>query len=249
MLKLPLCLMGLMLALGSLSSAHAASGEALGVDPAAEARGANPRTLTVGEDIFIGDRIVTGGTGQVQILFSDRTELVVGPRSSLLIEDYLLREDGSAGRLVLDVLGGTYRFVTGGSRSDRYIIDTPTGQIGVRGTAFELFVTDRADYILTRQGRVIGCADGSGDCQVTRSKCEVMRINNREAEILGKPSDFDRDEREELEEWFPYAVNQTGLLRSFRIAGGNECFRDAPADGGGGSLVDIPFGDDGYESD
>src|SRR5690606_42119301 len=84
----------------------------------------------------IGDRVVTGPSGQVQILFSDRTELVVGPRSALLIEDYLLRNDGSAGKFAINALSGTFRFVTGGAPKDSYVIKTPTGTIGVRGTAF-----------------------------------------------------------------------------------------------------------------
>jgi len=61
-------------------AAMAASGTALGVDPAAQAeRRGTTETLVVGADIFIGDRVVTGPQGQVQIRFSDSTELVVGP--------------------------------------------------------------------------------------------------------------------------------------------------------------------------
>src|SRR5687768_10914002 len=83
----------------------AAAGSALGVDPAADAALNNEtRTLVVGSDIFIGDLVQTGPRGQVQIMFADNTELVVGPSSALLIEDYLLRNDGSAGKLAVDML-------------------------------------------------------------------------------------------------------------------------------------------------
>src|SRR5687767_5230573 len=99
-----------------LGPAAAASGKALGVNPAAEAeRRAQSHLLTVGSDILIGDRVVTGATGQVEVRFDDRTELVVGPSSSLLIEDYLLRADGSAGKLAINALAGSFRFVTGGA--------------------------------------------------------------------------------------------------------------------------------------
>ena len=65
-----------------------AAGSALGVDPAADATLNNEnRTLVVGSDIFIGDLVKTGPKGQVQILFADNTELVVGPSSALTIED------------------------------------------------------------------------------------------------------------------------------------------------------------------
>ena len=56
--------------------AIAASGTALDVDPDAriEAQSA-ARTLVVGTDVFIGDRISTDARGLVQIRFTDRTEL------------------------------------------------------------------------------------------------------------------------------------------------------------------------------
>src|SRR5687768_16406701 len=85
-----------LVALGLISltaPTFAASGKALGVDPAAAVETKiDSKTLTVGADIFIGDRVVTGAEGLVQIKFSDQTELVVGPNSALLIEDYLLRD-------------------------------------------------------------------------------------------------------------------------------------------------------------
>jgi hypothetical protein len=77
--------------------AQAATGTALGVDPAASLEtSATTRTLVVGDDIAIGDRIVTDAAGLVHVKFDDDTLLVVGPRSALVIEDYLLRADGSA---------------------------------------------------------------------------------------------------------------------------------------------------------
>ena len=94
MLKLVARVLSYVVFLTAASGALAdAAGSAQGVDPAAEARGGETRTLVVGADIFIGDRIVTGASGQVQILFSDSTKLVVGPRSALLM--FNVDEDGS----------------------------------------------------------------------------------------------------------------------------------------------------------
>ncbi|MBK8084251.1 MAG: FecR domain-containing protein [Devosia sp.] len=91
-----------------------ASGTALGVDPQAEAETSGIiRVLTVGADLNIGDVVRTGAKGQVQIKFSDQTELVVGPNSVLTIEDYLLRGDNSAGKAGHQRLAGTFRFATG----------------------------------------------------------------------------------------------------------------------------------------
>lgn len=219
--------------------AQAASGTALGVDPdAAARRAAETRRLIVGSDISIGERVITGTTGQVQIEFDDRTKLVVGPSSSLLIEDYLLREDGSAGKLALNALSGTFRFVTGGAPKDRYTIKTPTATIGVRGTAFELYVTKAWTYILMQQGAVTGCNSSGGDCLVLEARCEVGQISVGDAIVVGHADNVSGDDRQKLRQFFKYAVSQRPLMRKFHISGAERCMR-APAGGAGaGSLVD-----------
>lgn len=215
----------------------AASGTALGVDPAAEARAANEvRVLVVGDGVSIGERIVTGKTGQVQILFDDQTELVVGPSSSLVIEDYLLRNDGSAGKLAINALAGTFRFVTGGAPKDRYTIATPTGTIGVRGTAFELYVTPLWSYVLMQHGSIIGCND-EDDCVVTEAQCEVAQFSASEAILVGPSTRLANADRARLRQMFIYAYNQKPLLARFRIDQAERCLRRS-APQGGGSLVE-----------
>ncbi len=195
--------------------ADAATGTALGVDPAAslEANSA-PRTLVVGDDIAIGDRIVTDAGGLVQIRFDDDTLLVVGPHSALVIEDYLLREDGSAGRLAIDALAGTFRFVTGSAAKDRYEIALPSGTIGVRGTAFDLHVDPTKTRVLAYDGEVLMCATGQ-DCQPLRANCGIGQIDARSARRLG-PESQNRDSRF-FREAFPFAITQAGLLPAFRL--------------------------------
>lgn len=236
--------------LGAAGTANAASGTAMGVDPEAEARGAETRTLVVGADVFIGDRIVTGPRGQVQILFSDKTELVVGPRSALVIEDYLLRDDGSAGRMVLDALGGTFRFVTGGAPKDRYQINTPGGTISVRGTGLEIWVDWETGiaYVLVQQGAITGCSTG-GDCTPADNRCEVLQIATSGTDLLGGTGDITGELRDQLKDWFKYAVDQSNLERPFWIDGGLDCLRRDPPSGGGGSMIEQGPGGNGRGND
>ncbi|MEX0627034.1 MAG: FecR domain-containing protein, partial [Cucumibacter sp.] len=128
---------------GSPLPAEAAqlAGIAVEVDPNAVAALDNvPRGLEDGSDLFMGEQVVTTASGQVQIIFNDNTKMVVGPNSSLLIEEYLLRNDQTLSRFTINALGGTYRFITGDSDHNVYEIKTPTGTIGVRGTAFDFDV-------------------------------------------------------------------------------------------------------------
>jgi hypothetical protein len=253
MLKLACRLAILCFTLGA-TSAFAASGSALGVDPDADAERGNEKiTLTVGADLFIGDRVVTGPQGQVQILFSDKTELVVGPNSAMVLEDYLLRENGSAGKLAINALSGTFRFATGGAPKDRYIVETPTGTIGVRGTIYELFVTPQFFAAMVRDGTIIACPlgvpQGDPSCEIADDGCEVVQVEIDDALLLGNSQDITDERRTELKNWFQYVVDQSSLLRQFKVNDDDKCLRRASSGGGAPSLMDSVGNDDGYGYD
>jgi hypothetical protein len=217
-----------LVALGFLSfsgSALAASGKALGVKPAAAVETkSDTKTLTVGADVFIGDRVVTGADGQVQIKFTDQTELVVGPNSALLIEDYLLRQDDSAGKFAINALSGTFRFTTGRAPKDRYIIKTPTGTIGVRGTSLDFNSSSEETKVLLYHGQVILC-NLDKTCVTLDDTCELGAYDLGRSEILGRTDDFKGAAREDLKASFRYAQSQAPLLGAFRVEEAKECFQ------------------------
>ena len=220
----------LVLSLPSLAIA-AAAGSAKGVNPDADAlREGATQTLVVGSDIFIGDTVQTGPKGQVQILFADNTKLVVGPKSALKIEDYLIRNDGSAGKLAVDMLSGAFRFSTGDSAKTRYKIDTPTGTIGVRGTHFDVWVgllkLEPVTRILHYEGIVTFC-NLSGECQQLTDLCTLGEITS-EAKVLGNTNDTKGDERQALKSEFIYSENQAPLLRPFWFKNALDCLRKKP---------------------
>lgn len=216
------------IALGITGTQAEPSGEAVGVKPQAAAQMSSAtRTLVEGDDIFIGERIVTGKFGEVQIIFKDNTRLVVGPESALLIEDYLLREDGSAGKLAVNALNGTFRFITGNSAKDRYVINTPTGTIGVRGTIFELYIADLV-YILMQEGTTVNCpADGS-DCMILSGQCEYGIMGVSSTEVVGNTDGVEGDARDWIKEIFKYAQNQSPLYQQFKVSGSERCLRKPP---------------------
>ena len=203
----------------------AASGKALGVDPAASVETkVDTKLLTVGADISIGDRVVTGTKGQVQIKFSDQTELVVGPNSALLIEDYLLRNDDSAGKFAINALSGTFRFTTGRAPKDRYIIETPTGTIGVRGTSFDFNSSAQETKVLLYHGQVVLC-NLDDACVTLDDTCELGAYDLGKSEILGHTDDFKGADRDDLKASFKYAQSQAPLLGAFRVEEAKECFQ------------------------
>ena len=201
-----------------------ASGTALGVDQnATVATKAGTKVLEVGGDVFIGDTVATDANGLVELRFSDKTKLVVGPRSTLVIEDYLLREDGTAGKFAVNALSGTFRFITGGAPKDRYLITTPTGTVGVRGTEFDLNVFPDHMSLLLFHGAVILC-NLEKQCVTVDDSCEIGMTDFTEAKLLGITNEMTNQDREAMRSMFRYAESQGDLLGAFRLERARLCF-------------------------
>ncbi len=198
------------------SSAYAetVAGNAVAVRPNANL--SNPegtRPLVVGMDVAMGDRIRTDKAGEVQLVFSDETRLVVGPNSSLVIEAYLLRSSSRDNNFTVRALGGSFRMITGKSDKKAYKIKTPAATIGVRGTSF--------DFTVGRNGRTglllySGSAElcGGGGCRMVSGYCSLAETGrNQGVRVLDETGERNAAIREN----FRYAVSQQNLRRDFRL--------------------------------
>lgn len=209
----------LVVGLAAAPAFAANEGRAMGVDPDARAEAAGTaRTLAVGSDISLGERVVTGPSGEVQVLFVDQTRLVVGPGSALLIEAYLMRGDGSAEQFAINALGGTYRFITGNSPKSAYQIVTPAATIGVRGTEFDLLVLGGQTRVLLYDGAVRIC-NRSGACVEVTGRCDIGVATLGGAQVVVSSDPNQRP----LALDFRYASVQSPLLPPFRISGASNC--------------------------
>lgn len=108
---------------------------------ALESVGKPARRIAKGDPIEEGDTVVTGATGQAQLLMSDEALVAVRPGTRLRVETYRYagKADGSE-RGVLALLRGSFRTVTGAIgrfNHDSYRVNTPTATVGIRGTDHE----------------------------------------------------------------------------------------------------------------
>ena len=102
--------------------------------------GSGAQQLAVGSDLFTSERIRTGEDSIAQILLLDKTTLTVGPRAELTLDSFVYNPSGGAGRVVLNAVQGTFRFITGSQAPRSYTIKTPVGNLGIRGTIVDLIV-------------------------------------------------------------------------------------------------------------
>ena len=112
------------------SNAQARIGSASSVKP--EASGSVAGTLSSGSSVHANETIKTGSAGQAGLGFVDKTNLHVGPSSSVRLDKFVYDPNKGTGSVVIDATKGAFRFSTGGKGGDAKI-RTPHGTLGIRG--------------------------------------------------------------------------------------------------------------------
>lgn len=145
-------------------AAEGGIGETLAVIDQASAQGeVGERPLEVGARVFLGDKVITDGEGTAQLLFEDGTKMVVGPNSQLVLDQFVFRSGAAENQFAIRALTGAFRFITGDSPKDAYLIQTPAATMGVRGTKFDFSVTPDDTNVLLYTGAAAVCGI-NGEC-------------------------------------------------------------------------------------
>jgi hypothetical protein len=151
-------------------------GSAAAVKPSSSGTppGGATRTLQVGTGIVSKERIKTTNTGSLQVMFVDKTTLTIGPNSDLVIDDFVFRNDGSAGSFTASLATGALRFVGGQvSHTVGATINTPVATIAIRGGA--AIITLDAEC-LTRAGASGRGAEKCAQVACTGGTCLVTSL-------------------------------------------------------------------------
>ena len=125
-------------------------------------RGVHVRLLAANDEVFLNERIETGPGAAAEIVLVDNTRLSLGPRSALVIDEVILDPSGNRAEVVVSVLRGVFRFVSGDSPSWAYRIKTPVATMGVEGTVFSLFVDHDGTTMLSVNEGAVNLANLAG---------------------------------------------------------------------------------------
>jgi len=202
-------------------------GSVVDVDGSPVASGPNgSRTLSAGSSVFEGETINVG-SGNAQLLLDDGTKIVVGPSSRLVLQAYLRRGGGTASKVGVKALRGTFRFITGKSPKSAYNIATSTATIGIRGTGFD-FTVNRRTVLAVMEGAV-RLRGSNGQVVNTKSGCGVAEAGPNTItakELEGQPKS------DALKNELPYVIDQSPLNRQFHLPVAN-CVIFLGENGGG----------------
>ncbi|MDD5656535.1 MAG: FecR domain-containing protein [Elusimicrobia bacterium] len=160
-------------ALTRIGAAGAVKGAVSAVAPGA----AVGRVLESGKPVFLNDHVTTGAAGRLQVLLLDQTVFTMGPKSDLVLDEFVYDPATNAGKVAASVTKGVFRFVTGKvARKDpaNMKVKLPAGTIGIRGTIAAGEVSDQSStVILLGPGARNNADENPGEVAVSNAGGEV----------------------------------------------------------------------------
>lgn len=129
--------------------------------------------LALQSPVFSDERITTSASGLGEFTFRDGTKFAVGGNSSVVIDRFVFDGSKSFNQLTLNAARGSFRWISGNSKSEAYEILTPAGTIGIRGTRLDIFVgPDGVTSVVLLEGSARFC--GANGCEELRRRCDVI---------------------------------------------------------------------------
>ena len=129
--------------------------------------------LVIRSPVYRDERITTSQSGLGEFTFRDGTKFAVGGNSSVVIDRFVFDDSNSFDQLTLNAARGSFRWISGKSKSEAYEIVTPAGVIGVRGTRLDIFVgLGGITSVVLLEGAARFC--GANGCQELRRRCDVV---------------------------------------------------------------------------
>jgi hypothetical protein len=134
------------------------------------------RNLAQGDGVRAQELIAVDEDGRSEIELRDKTKLALGPGAKLLLDKFVYDPDIDGGAIVMNLVRGSFRFITGLAAKPAYVIHVPTASITVRGTIFDVYVKpDNSAWLLLIEGAVEVCTS-SGKCMVHDEPGKLIRI-------------------------------------------------------------------------
>jgi hypothetical protein len=115
----------------TVANAETRIGTASSVKP--EASGSISGTLSAGSGVHANETIKTGGGGQAGLQFNDRSNLTVGPSSSVRLDKFVYDPNKGTGSMAIEATRGAFRFSSAGQNGGEVKVKTPSGTLGIRG--------------------------------------------------------------------------------------------------------------------
>jgi hypothetical protein len=105
--------------------------------------GNQPGPVKVGDPIYRGDVLATGGDGKVGITFTDGTAFDLSSNARMAMTEFVYDPNSTSNSTLLSLTKGTFTFVAGKiATTGDMKVDTPVATMGIRGTTPRVEISD-----------------------------------------------------------------------------------------------------------
>jgi hypothetical protein len=135
------------------------------------------RKLANGDEVRQDETIEVNTDAQGEFRLDDETKLALGPGSRLVLDKFVYDSDKKVGSIVINMMKGAFRFITGAAAKPTYVINTPNASITVRGTVFDVYILpDRSVWLLLHDG-ALEATGKRNVCHVLDQPGQLIRIS------------------------------------------------------------------------
>lgn len=120
------------------------------------------KVAATGQKIYLNDIIETGTGGKMQIMLMDRTTMTIGPKTSIIIDEFVY-DPGVERSLTATVLKGTFKLASPSlniKNKQSRKLNLPNATVSIRGTELIGSVTAASQDIVLLNGAISVANDG-----------------------------------------------------------------------------------------
>jgi hypothetical protein len=180
--------------------------------------------IAKGDQVVRNEVVRTAADSDARFVFRDDTNLSLGPGSTLKL-DRTVFDDPKAGDIAIKLTQGAFRFITGHSNKEAYVITTPVATIGLRGTTLDVLVERRRNKVVLVAGGASVCVPG---------KCVDLIHEGDSVTITGSGNNVNIDVQNGSDWTFDNVCGSSCGTSTFAEAGGNDINTASLGTGGGG---------------
>jgi FecR protein len=147
------------------------------------------RSLAEGDGVNRDELIAVAADALGELVFKDETKLALGPGSQMKLDKFVYDPDKSTGSIAVNLVKGTFRFITGKAEKKSYVIRTPAASITVRGTIFDVAILDDGTTWLLLHEGAVAVSNQRGKCRLLSSPGRLIRVTG--SGDVGVPINWD----------------------------------------------------------
>lgn len=140
------------------------------------------RNLSRRSPIYTADTLVTYDDSKTQIRFTDGSMVSLAPNSVFKIQEYEY-DEGQSEKAIYSLLKGGLQTLTGAIghvKKQDYRLLTPLATIGIRGTFYQVFLTEDGSVVgFVKEGAIVITVEGAEPLLVPAGKYFSLDINGQ----------------------------------------------------------------------